>query len=358
MRSSDGSPISSSFMAPLKCPVCGGECITDAEFLIREAASRFSPCSDCISISLDKRLPPPGFSPPEPCPSCGKRFIDDVFSHCHMIMAGEGVIGEDTPLGGIGMPLVSPGFDMISPPFLPEKSLVFLTRHADKRTAERLVEKVPEIKGVIRDSGNVPGISGADFSSTNVNELLAGCDVRADIFRTSRGPFAVYKQQSLLHIEFPRGAAPKIGAVESMIESKQPDVFIDACSGAGTLGIAAMVAGVPVVVFNDAWYPAAFWSAVNLHVNRAITGSGETPLPVLSPPGGSMVSAEPVKIAASKGSTHEAVVIWGDYMEAGDFVPEGGRLAAIDVFGKDGRENLPAIITSWKTAYGGDAFIP
>jgi hypothetical protein len=275
-----------------------------------------------------------------------------------MIMAEEGVIGPETPLGGIGMPLVSPGFDMTSPPFLPRRSLVFLTPHADRRTAERLVKEVPEIKGVIRDSRDVPGISGNDLSSASVNELLAGCDVRADIFRMSRGPFVVYKQQSLLHIEFPRGAAPKIRSVESMIERNRPGVFIDACSGAGTLGIAALMAGVPVVVLNDAWYPAAFWSAVNLHANRDIPGPGEIPLPRLSPPGGSMVSREPVKIAESEGTGRKASVIWGDYMKAGDFIPEGRRLAAIDIFGKQDREKMKDLISGWKAAYGGDAFIP
>jgi len=44
--------------------------------------------------------------------------------------------------------------------------------------------------------------------------------------------------------------------------------FIDACSGVGTLGIAAACLGVPHVVMNDAWYASAFWSAFNLEVNR------------------------------------------------------------------------------------------
>lgn len=341
-----------------RCPVCGGDCVTEAEILVGEAASRFSSCSDCICLPLDKRLPPPGLPPADPCPSCGKRFIDDVFSHCHAVMAEEGAIGADTPLGGIGMPLISPGFGMTAPPFLPERSLVLQTRYADKRTAERLVAEVPEIKGVIRDNGNVPGISGDDLSSAFVNELLAGCDVRADIFRTKNGPVAVYKQQSLLHIEFPRGTGLKIRSVESMIGEKKPEVFIDACSGAGTLGIAALLAGAPVVVFNDAWYPAAFWSAVNLHANRNVLGVGEVTIQNLPGENAPKISSGSIKIAESRGDAREAVVLWGDYMKAGNGVPKGRRLAAIDLFGKNDRAGMEKTISRWKAAFGGEAFIP
>jgi hypothetical protein len=341
-----------------KCPVCGGDCIKDAGILIPAAEELFLPCNDCICIPLDKRLPPPGLSPSEPCPACGKRFIDDVFSHCHGIMAEEGVIGADTPLGGIGTPLISPGIDLSSPPFLPPGSLVLLTRHADKKTAERLVAEVPEIKGVIRDRGTVPGISGTDLSLSSENELLAGCDVRADIFRTSYGSFAIYKQQSLLHIEFARGAGPKIRSVEKMIEKIVPDVFIDACCGAGTLGISALLAGVPAVVFNDAWYPAAFWSAINLRVNRSLLDKGNIKLLNSPEIEKSKISSTTVKIAELTAKEKAAVVLWGDYKMAGEFIPEGRRLAAIDIFGKNDRKKMDQIVAGWKTAFGGDAFIP
>jgi hypothetical protein len=261
-------------------------------------------------------------------------------------------------LGGIGSPLISPGIDLSSPPFLPRRSLVLLTRHADKKTAERLVTEVPEIKGVIKDMEVVPGISGDDLSSSSENELIAGCDVRADIFRSSVGAFAVYKQQSLLHIEFPRGTGLKIRTVEKMIDENGPEVFIDACCGAGTLGISALLAGVPSVVFNDAWYPAAFWSTVNIHVNRCLTGTGEIAFAGSCRPDDRRVSTETVEIAGSEGGEGKTIVLWGDYMDAGEFIPEGRRLAAIDVFGKDDREKTKWIISRWKAAFGGDAFIP
>ncbi|MBN1432672.1 MAG: hypothetical protein JW931_07845 [Methanomicrobiaceae archaeon] len=345
-------------MIPPGCPVCGKDCISDAEVLIKEAMGRFSPCEECLAIPLDKRLPPPGLPPAEQCPVCRKRFIDDVFSHCHLIMAEGGVIDAETPLGAIGTPLISPGTNMSAPPFLPERSLVLLTRNVDRKTAERLVAEVPEIKGVIGDKGAVPGISGGDFSLTSENELLAGCDVRADIFRTSGGAFAVYKQQSLMHIEFPRGTGPKIQAVESMILKEKPDVFIDACSGAGTLGLVAIITGVPVVVLNDAWYPASFWSAINLYANRGILKLDE--VEIFAPPGdpGRRISPDSVRIAESSGNNREALVLWGDYMNSGNNIPKGRRLATIDIFGKDNAAKLKKIISDWKAAYGGDAFIP
>lgn len=340
------------------CPVCGKDCVKDAEILIKEASTCFSSCPGCISIPLDKRLPPPGITSAEPCPECGKRFIDDVFSHCHSIMAEEGVIGSETPLGGIGMPLISPGTEIRSPPFLYERSLVLQTRHADRRTAERLVAEVPEVKGVIHDAGMVPGLLENNLSSSSVNELLAGCDVRADIFRSDVSYFAVYKQQSLLHIEFPRGVDPKIRSVETYIREKKPDVFIDACSGAGTLGITAILEGVPEVVINDAWFPAAFWSALNLHANRNILGIGEETIYNLHEKIDPNISSYPVKIAESSGGDSAAVVIWGDYINIGEYLPEGRRLAAIDLFGKNDHERMEAALSHWKAAFGGDAFIP
>ena len=78
----------------------------------------------------------------------------------------------------------------------------------------------------------------------------------------------MYKQQSRIHIEFPRSGYPKIRAVEQHVGNPPVKYFVDACSGVGTLGLAAACLGVPHVVLNDAWYASAFWSAFNLEVNR------------------------------------------------------------------------------------------
>ena len=60
----------------------------------------------------------------------------------------------------------------------------------------------------------------------------------------------------------------KIRAVEQHVGQPPVRYFVDACSGVGTLGLAAACLGVPHVVINDAWYASAFWSAFNLEINR------------------------------------------------------------------------------------------
>ncbi|WP_243669905.1 STAS/SEC14 domain-containing protein, partial [Methanoculleus chikugoensis] len=115
--------------------------------------------------------------------------------------------------------------------------------------------------GVVRTGAGTPGISDTDAEPAG-HTLLAGCDVRADIFPTRAGPIAIYKQQSALHVEFPRERDEKILSLEREIDRHRPPrTFVDACSGAGTLGIAAARAGVPRVIANDAWFAAAFWTA-------------------------------------------------------------------------------------------------
>ena len=180
-----------------------------------------------------------------------------------------GILQSTDPLIAVGSPLVHPGYAMDRPPFLPQKSLTLLTPAATKKTAERLMEEVPELRGVIKRENFIPGIASPDIDSVpRVYELLAGCDVRADIFPLRTGPLVMYKQQSRIHIEFPRGGYPKIHAVEQHVGNPPVKHFVDACSGVGTLGLTAACLGVPHVVLNDAWYASAFWSAFNLEVNR------------------------------------------------------------------------------------------
>ena len=61
---------------------------------------------------------------------------------------------------------------------------------------------------------------------------------------------------------------PSSGRIAAHVGTPPVPFFVDACSGPGTLGLAAACLGVPHVVMNDAWYASAFWSAFNLKVNR------------------------------------------------------------------------------------------
>lgn len=252
----------------MKCPVCGMDCVKTAKDLLSGLPGLFLPCAECSIRILDKRAPLPSLEFGQPC-SCGKRFIDEVFAHMYVILVEAGDLLPEAPLIAVGSPLVHPGYAMDRPPFLPQKSLTLLTSVASKKTAERLMEEVPELRGVIKKENFIPGITSQEIDSVpRVYELLAGCDVRADIFPLRTGPLVTYKQQSRIHIEFPRGDYPKIHAVERHVGNPPVRYFVDACSGVGTLGLAAACLGVPYVVLNDAWYASAFWSAFNLEVNR------------------------------------------------------------------------------------------
>ncbi|WOF17027.1 hypothetical protein F1737_10230 [Methanoplanus sp. FWC-SCC4] len=343
----------------MTCPVCGGNCIKDSAEIINSLETIFLPCKSCGEKIRDKRKPPSeDFS--MPCPSCGKRFIDDVLCHCYFIMAEERDISPDMPLMSVGMPLVNPGFAMRRPPHLPAKSLVLLSKYVSLKSAKRIVDEVPEVGGVLKDENMVPGIScGEEGFSFHKNRLLAGCDVRCDVFHAGRQPFLIYKEQSAMHIEFPRGFDPKIMSVRSNIHKYLPDIFVDACSGAGTLGISAALFGVNSVVFNDLWYAAAFWSSVNLFSNRTLLGISEFRLlsdysSLKENPAGEKI----ITVACAKSPYGEFKVYQGDLKNLAPYIPKGETLTALDFFEKKNTEFISGAISKWKTNTGGHAFIP
>ncbi|HZD43839.1 MAG TPA: hypothetical protein VE134_07255, partial [Methanomicrobiales archaeon] len=236
----------------MKCPVCGGDCIQPAHEVLALVPQIFLPCPSCRGQTLDKKAPLKDLSFPSPC-TCGKRFIDGVFAHLYTIMVEEGDLPKTAPLRQVGTPLVHPGFPMQYPPFLPKDSLLLLSRRVTRKSAERMVGEVPEIRGVVKCGDFVPGASDSALAdSPRVHELLAGCDVRANIFPTTVSPAVIYKQQSLMHIEFPRPSNPKITSVTARITRQMPYIFVDAFCGAGTLGIVGSLLGVPHVILNDA----------------------------------------------------------------------------------------------------------
>jgi len=343
----------------MKCPVCGMDCVSSAEELLATVPGIFLPCSRCSIRMLDKRAPLADRSFLPPCPSCGKRFIDEVFAQLYVIMVEEGDLLETDPLFAVGSPLIHPGFAVERPPFLPADSLVLLSKKVTKKTAERMVAEVPEIRGVVKTGDFIPGLADADFNSVpRVYELLAGCDVRADIFPLPNGPLVIYKQQSMIHIEFPRGNDPKIVSVAEHIGNPPVRSFVDACSGAGTLGLAAASLGVARVVMNDAWYASAFWSAFNLEINRGYFRVSRVRIfeqyadmqmhPVIR---------EPLKIAEAEGD-QVIQVYQGDFRLLHHVLPSPPALTVIDLFDKKDKSANEAIINEWKEKTGGEAYIP
>src|SRR5512133_759155 len=139
----------------MKCPVCGMDCVRSASEILAGLPSLFLPCPECSIRTLDKRAPLPTLEFGQSC-SCGKRFIDEVFAHMYVIMVEEGDLHPAAPLLAVGSPLVHPGYAMDRPPFLPHSSLTLLTSTATKKTAGRLMEEVPELRGVIKKENFIP----------------------------------------------------------------------------------------------------------------------------------------------------------------------------------------------------------
>ena len=222
------------------------------------------------------------------------------------------------------------------------------------------MEDVPELRGVIKKENFIPGVSGPDAESVpRVYELLAGCDVRADIFPLRTGPLVMYKQQSRIHVEFPRGGYPKIHAVEEHVKNPPVPYFIDACSGVGTLGLAAACLGVDHVVLNDTWYASAYWSAFNLEVNREYLRINR--VRIFEQEGDMQkhpVMKEPVKIAETDGE-QTIEVYQGDFRRLHTVISvEAPPVTVFDFFEKRDNPGMRSILDEWKKNVGGEVFIP
>lgn len=343
----------------MKCPVCGMDCVRSAKDLLALLPTIFQPCPECSIRSLDKRQPHTSLDYAAPC-SCGKRFIDEVFAHIYVIMVEEGDLSLKDPLIAAGSPLVHPGFAMDRPPFLPSNSLVLLSTGVTRKTAERLVRDVPELRGVVKTGDFVPGIASPDLKSVpRVYELLAGCDVRADIFPLHTGPLVIYKQQSLIHIEFPRAGYPKIVSVVQHVGDPPVRHFVDACCGVGTLGLTAASLGVKHVVMNDAWYASAFWAAFNLEVNREYFKISRVRIfEQLEDLQKHPVSRDQIKIAETEGE-QIVEVYQGDFRTLPDVLPPGfAPVTALDLFDKKDLASLQKTRQEWLSLVGGEVFVP
>lgn len=337
----------------MHCPVCGRDHIGEAGAVLAFLPDGFAPCETCGGVPLDKAAPLSRDYDTRGTCACGKQFIDDVFAAIYRILVDEGALAGTEPLRAAGVPVTNPGFAMAAPPFLPERSLVLLSPHPDRNAAARIVREVPAVQGVVRTAPVLPGIAPDGTAAAHL--LLAGCDVQANVFAASYGDIVVYKELSKMHIEFPRPYNPKIRSVEREISRQNPRVFIDACCGAGTLGLAAALAGTPIVVFNDVYGPAVFWTAINIAANRDVLLVDEVSLPASGLPA---VRRDPVPVAEARGDQH-LIVYQGDAARLPPLIPEIRRsLAAIDFFGKEDRNTCEAALAQWRNGGGGKAFIP
>ena len=332
----------------MQCPVCG-ERLPDAGEVLDGLGARFAPCPDCPPGRLDPRAPPGEAC--APC-ACGRRPLDHVMAAVHAVLVAEGGLDPTAPLAAVGTPLLHPLFPMRRPPFLPPKSLVLLTRRATPSSARRILEEVPEVRGVVLDRGIVPGVRG------ETHTLLAGCDVYAEVRFTPPGALVLYKQASTCHIEAPRPVDPKVNATDHELQRRLPDLFVDACAGVGTLGLVAALRLVPGVVLNDVWGPAAWFAGANLAVNReALLVDRVEQLASYGELCAAGLRDEPVPVAIARGLQEIRVYHGCLWQLAAQLPPGDARLAAIDPFGKEpGR--LTRIARRWQDCAGGEVFIP
>ncbi|HWQ18551.1 MAG TPA: methyltransferase, partial [Methanotrichaceae archaeon] len=282
----------------MKCPSCGKSCIRDAADLIAELDRLYMACPDCApEPNVDKRAPFNSLrGDMRPCPSCKKAPLDLVMMDIMRVLMETGLRDGRSPLRSAGTPLVETGYPLAYPPRLGPRELIIASENLTTPAAKAIMERVPQVKGVILSRG-VPGVVRARDGPVSW-ELLAGCDMRRDIISSIFGELAIYKSQSKVHIEFPRQGITKVGILERLFLQRGLDEVVDGMCGPGTLGLTCALAGARRVVLNDIWLPAVENVLLNLEANRTLLGIEK--IEHLEEPR-SDVGSEPVLVARASG---------------------------------------------------------
>src|SRR5271157_632777 len=313
----------------LKCPTCGSpDCIKPADEILQKAYSMYAPCAQCsYEQPLDKFTPLVELCIEfdrdyDRCPCCGKRHLDVVMAHVLDILIKAGFKDAKSSLKDVGTPLVNYGVTLVEPPHLSSKSIIIIVDRVDKTTAQKIIDEVPEVKGILKRTGKPTDSVGILDTGIkpHVYELMAGCDVRADIVSSLLGDLCLYRNQSECHIEFWRNNSVKVKAIEKLflegyLECK---VVVDGFSSVGTLGLLAALGGARKVILNDAWLPAVRNILINLEVNKGLLGIEVEKIADwrLLPEIGDV----PVLVAKASGNV-EIEVYHGDFRELDSVVP-------------------------------------
>ncbi|NIA03287.1 MAG: hypothetical protein GWP12_01940 [Nitrospirae bacterium] len=304
------------------CPTCGKlDCIQTAEDVLDSIYQLYLACGEC--------LPEPGWDKTTPliaqpgaqkinddtllCPSCGRRPLDAIMGQVLTIMQEHGDRDGDAKLANVGTPLITPGFPIMYPPRLGPDNLVIIADNIRQVGAEDIVNRVPEVKGVILRTGDQADSVGILDKDSEPHEyiLLAGCDMRSDLAQTMLGELVIYKQQSRIHIEF--NNQNKMGIIEQldMKGLLAGAVVVDGMCGSGALGMMAMLSGARKVIFNDAWRPAIENLLLNIEVNQDIMDVQlESTISIKDLP---LIGDEPVLVArAMRNDNNVAEIYFGD----------------------------------------------
>ena len=135
--------------------------------------------------------------------SCGKRPLDIVMSHILKIMIEEEIVPENATLRrNSPVPLSEFYYSSLNPQFINESALILLHPEFTDKVASRLIEEVPEVKGVLKGSPQETLGQLNRNSPINHFELLAGCDMQTNVMRTLiNDKIIINKNQSKHHIE-------------------------------------------------------------------------------------------------------------------------------------------------------------
>jgi hypothetical protein len=290
----------------MDCPCCGKSCVKSAEDILSSIEGIYIACPDCApEPNLDKNMPYKALAHEVlRCQSCGRAPLDAVMLDVLCILEQAGLRDAEDTLRSIGSPLISVGYPLAYPPRLAPQSLIIMGEQLGKEAGEEIVRRVPEVKGVILSRG-IAGVFDSGTAPVE-NELLAGCDMRADVVQSLFGELAIYKSQSKIHIEFPRQSRPKMKILEGLYFAGRE--VVDGLCGPGTLGLMCALAGAKRVVLNDIWLPAIENTLLNLEVNRNLLGIDEIEYPELPV---KSIGEEPVLVAQAFG-TCEIEVYHGD----------------------------------------------
>lgn len=259
----------------MKCNCDNTSCIKIKQQILENINEQYTPCSSCNSKTLKKAIPLKRQIKLEKidasymrCPECNKRHIDIVMAHVLKIMIEEGEISNSASIRKVGMPLITPAIYLQKPPYLPERSVVIIMDDISDSVAQKIYDEVCEVKAII--CGDVNTTVGQISKNSEINNytLKVGCPIRCDIQNTPLDdPVVVYKNQSKIHIEYPKEVSQKIVDVDNTLRKYDAPVVLDAMAGPGSLGIYSLMCGAKKVVFNDIYPEAIKTTELNLEVN-------------------------------------------------------------------------------------------
>jgi hypothetical protein len=309
------------------CPTCGSlDCIRPAGEVLRQAYGMYAPCPECrYDEPLDKFTPLVELSFDTGhgrCQGCGKRHLDYVMADALDILIKGGLKDTGAALKDAGTPLVTYGVTLVEPPRLPPKGLIMVVDKVDKAAARKILDEVPEVKGILKRKGRPSDSVGIldTGSKPHVYELMAGCDMRADIVSSLVGDLCLYRNQSECHIEFWRNNSVKVKSIEKLFLDGllEGAVVVDGFASVGTLGMLAALGGARKVIFNDAWLPAVKNLLINLEINKDALGIEVDRIIDLASL--SLVGGEPALVAIASGSV-EMEIYHGDFRGLSRVIP-------------------------------------